>query len=383
MNSILFLLCGRRPNTPALMPCWPLLSTYAGRLIGGPALVCSLRPMDDGRGSISGGCLESDVAKKAWWWTETGPVVRTYDTGSDDDGKPQFGLGCHGVIRVLMERLGKPDSNAAIAFLNRCRIERKAGVMATVIASPSPDVARVGSRWFLAPDGYTDGDIADLMVRDWTEAEADAALWERRSRMLLVPHSLGNVEVFVELIAPPVPLFVFGAGPDVAPVVRIAKEIGWHVTVVDARHAQPHPGKFQEADAVIRTSIEQPLDGISIDRHSVAVVMNHSYPVDASVLHALMDARPEFIGMLGPRSRTGRMLEELEYRQRTRFATCAGGTRHRRRHTGTDCTLDRRRDSDSSNETYGEDAAHTSGRASSLISTFEASSSLRLGRSRQ
>jgi xanthine dehydrogenase accessory factor len=107
----------------------------------------------DGRrvGTISGGCLEGDIAKKVWWWTEGGaPVLRVYDTTSDDEAIWEFGLGCNGVVRVMIERLGTSEAKAAITFLNLCRIERKPGVMATVISSLSPDVARIGDRWFRA-----------------------------------------------------------------------------------------------------------------------------------------------------------------------------------------------------------------------------------------
>jgi xanthine dehydrogenase accessory factor len=109
-----------------------------------------------------------------------------------------------------------------------------------------------------------------------------------------------------------VPLFIFGVGPDIAPLVRIAKEIGWHVTVVDARRIHTERRQFPAVDAVVETSLEQPLEPLAIDPHSVAVVMNHSYPVDRSILQALLECRPEFIGMLGPRVRTGRMLNELK-----------------------------------------------------------------------
>jgi xanthine/CO dehydrogenase XdhC/CoxF family maturation factor len=60
----------------------------------------------DGRrvGSISGGCLEGDVARKGWWWTESGkPVVRVYDTTSDEEALWELGLGCNGVVRVLLK----------------------------------------------------------------------------------------------------------------------------------------------------------------------------------------------------------------------------------------------------------------------------------------
>src|SRR5258707_14699620 len=58
-------------------------------------------------GSISGGWLEGDGIKKAWWWNESGaPIVRTFDTTSDDEAGWEVGLGCKGVGRVLLERGG-------------------------------------------------------------------------------------------------------------------------------------------------------------------------------------------------------------------------------------------------------------------------------------
>ena len=69
--------------------------------------------LPDGRriGSISGGCLESDISRKAWWFTESGkPVVRVYDTSSDDDAVWEFGLGCNGVIHLMLERVSMPST---------------------------------------------------------------------------------------------------------------------------------------------------------------------------------------------------------------------------------------------------------------------------------
>ena len=59
----------------------------------------------DGRraGTVSGGCLESEVAKRAWWLTESSPVVRRYSTAADDGDVP-YGSGCGGVVYVLLER---------------------------------------------------------------------------------------------------------------------------------------------------------------------------------------------------------------------------------------------------------------------------------------
>src|SRR4051794_18417343 len=64
----------------------------------------------DGRraGTVSGGCLEAEVAKRAWWLTESGPIVRRYSTAADDGDMP-YGSGCGGVIYVLLERRATAD----------------------------------------------------------------------------------------------------------------------------------------------------------------------------------------------------------------------------------------------------------------------------------
>src|SRR5512141_1348997 len=69
--------------------------------------------LSDGRriGSISGGCLEGEISQKAWWYTRSGPpVVRVYDTSSSDDAVWEFGLGCNGMVHVLLERVDTPEA---------------------------------------------------------------------------------------------------------------------------------------------------------------------------------------------------------------------------------------------------------------------------------
>src|SRR5215469_3745759 len=61
----------------------------------------------DGRraGTISGGCLEAEVARRAFWLTSSGPVVERYSTQEDDGDRP-YGSGCGGVVYLLLERRG-------------------------------------------------------------------------------------------------------------------------------------------------------------------------------------------------------------------------------------------------------------------------------------
>src|SRR5438105_12173791 len=82
-------------------------------------------------GGISGGCLEGDVVRKAWWRTENGPAVVTYDSTADDETAWQFGLGCNGVVHVLLERLTR--DNDPLALPRHCLLRDELGVLATVV----------------------------------------------------------------------------------------------------------------------------------------------------------------------------------------------------------------------------------------------------------
>ena len=102
-------------------------------------------------GTISGGCLEGEVARKAWWWTDGGPAVRVFDN-TDEDAARDFGLGCNGVITVLVERADSPPVASLLRFLDDLRHRRETGVVATVVDADADAPFAVGDR--LLHDGF-------------------------------------------------------------------------------------------------------------------------------------------------------------------------------------------------------------------------------------
>ncbi len=250
-------------------------------------------------GSVSGGCLEGELTKKAWWMTESGePALRVYDTTSDDDAVWEFGLGCNGVVQVMLERVAAPVVDEALAFLDARR--NRPVVMATVVRAPEG----TGARLFFDGEVYQGGS-GDLSVALWEDVRR--AWVERRSRYV----HLAGTEVFVEFIGPPQKLVIFGAGHDARPLVSIAKELGWYVTVADGRPAYACAANFPEADRVVLFRADSPLRGIAIEADTAVVLMTHNYPLDLRLLPAVLAHQPRYIGMLGPKNRADRMLAEL------------------------------------------------------------------------
>ncbi|HUI10788.1 MAG TPA: XdhC family protein [Bacteroidota bacterium] len=275
-------------------------STY--RRSGARMLVAS-----DGRsaGLISGGCLESDLRERsADVLAEGKPLLVTYDATAPGDILWGLGLGCPGIAQVLLERVAGEFASPALEFLTRIRKSRKAGAIATVYASGSGGA--LGSLSFLE-EGEEASSPADPLGGRLAEA-CTAALGEERSSHLQVPLPGGRAEAFIEYVPPQIALTVFGAGPDAAPLVHLAGEMGWHVTLVDPRTAYLRRELFPSADELV---LEHPGER-TLPPSDAFVVMTHNYENDVAAIRAIFRAGGNaYIGLLGPRTKAAMLMEKL------------------------------------------------------------------------
>jgi len=258
-------------------------------------------------GSISGGCLEGEISQKAWWYTGSGkPVVRVYDTSSDDDAVWEFGLGCNGVVQVMLERVGSGTTRETLEFLRRSRASRCCAVVATVIRTHGASGVEVGDRMFVDQDHLPFGRLNDSSLRASVSSAVRTALREQSSRLV----HIGGTEIFVEFIRAPQPLVIFGAGHDAVPLAEIAGRLGWAVTVADGRPSYVTRERFPGAERLVVMPHGDPLRDLSIRPGTAVVMMTHNYPMDRSLLPMVLEANPIYLGILGPRSRAERLFAE-------------------------------------------------------------------------
>lgn len=237
-------------------------------------------------GTVSGGCLEAEISKKAWWLTESGPTIQKYSSFFDEDTGIPYGLGCGGTIWVLLER--SPAAADVLETLRRSMEERTASVIVTAIG-----IENAGTRFILTAD------TTDLVGIERISELANHVLREKLS--------LRTDEYFVEYLAPPPSLYIFGAGDDAQPLVEFGYALGWHIVVSDGRSHLARPERFPLADAVT-VHLEGPLQVASND---AAVIMTHSYQQDGAFLKELLPRDLAYLGILGPRLRTARLLKEV------------------------------------------------------------------------
>jgi xanthine dehydrogenase accessory factor len=247
-------------------------------------------------GTISGGCLEAEVLRKAAWLVREGAWVERYSTMFDDTAEVPFGLGCGGVVDLLIEPASTPECQAVLAALEGAL----AGDESTVLSwLPLDD--RGLARAVLS----VTGDFTFV-----SEALTEPELVETRARVLR-----GEVEsvasgVFVERIASPQRLFVLGAGDDAKPMVNMAALLGWSVLVVDGRSQMARAERFPEAEQVVVASAASS-EVLAIRPDDAVVLMTHSYEQDRELLAAVLPLHPRYLGLLGARHRSSLLVSEV------------------------------------------------------------------------
>jgi xanthine dehydrogenase accessory factor len=169
----------------------------------------------------------------------------------------------------------------------------------------------VGCRLMLREGVPAQGDIANPMLKEAILADVHQVLAGRDSQVKVYEMAAGRAEVFVERVEPPHTLVIFGAGHDAVPLVRLAKEIGWHVTVVDRRPGYATKAEFSPADTLITARPDEIKERVPLDSRTATVVMNHNYLDDLEVLRILLPSPVRYIGVLGPKRRTEKLLGDL------------------------------------------------------------------------
>jgi xanthine/CO dehydrogenase XdhC/CoxF family maturation factor len=250
-------------------------------------------------GTISGGCLEGDVARKAAWWTSQGlGVVRTFDNSAPDVAW-EFGLGCNGVISILLERVASPSVRESLEFIEAHQIAETPCAIATVIRSRDTSPWRIGDRGFRDANGEAGGTLAGSRLAADVADAMRVTLEEETGRLFHSPEA----DVFIEWIGLPQRLVVFGGGLDVVPLARMAAILGWRVTVVDAHSGPASSGRFPGVERVIPLPDGDDLSSLGINERAAVVLMTHNYPRDRALLPRILECHPRYLGLLGPHHR--------------------------------------------------------------------------------
>ena len=260
-------------------------------------------------GGISGGCLEGDALKKAKFAiAQNKSSLITYDTTDDDPFQIGVGLGCNGIIDVLLTPIDPQDSDNQILNLEKCVDSREPTMIVTVLNLNENNIYINDGQSFLV-------DFNDDFLKLFLKQNFNSALYKdlqncRNTKQSIIKKyqtESSEVELFLEVIIPATHLIIYGGNYDIYSMVKLAKEIGWKVSVV-CNPLKVLKSLFEMADNVIE---KERADELEIDDFTVAVLMAHDYETDFQNMCKLLKTNILFIGMLGPKKRTDKMFLQL------------------------------------------------------------------------
>lgn len=267
---------------------------------------------EDGRltGAISGGCLEGDALRKAQLvMIQKKPMLVTYDTTDEDDAKQGVGLGCNGIITILIEPINREDTNNPVQLLKTLLSKRQTAVLVTLFSQDRKSTQH-GTCIVAADDGKIKSSLPDKTLENILIADAQQVLSTGIS-LIKKYNAQNGLTAFIEIVKPAVSLVVFGAGNDSLPLVQMASVLGWETTIADGRPNYAKKERFPDAYQIIIAKPENVLSEINFDARTVAVLLTHNYNYDTAVLRQLLPLPVIYIGILGPKNKLDRMLYEL------------------------------------------------------------------------
>jgi len=258
-------------------------------------------------GAISGGCLEGDALRKALLAiNQKQNKLITYDTSNDDDVEFGVQLGCNGIVHILFEYIDEAMPNNPMELLQNLKVARKEAVILTLF-SLDRNASQLGTQLLFRINDFSPENNFGLLD-DINEVLREKATIIKKIKVADIDH-----EALIEYIAPAVSLVIAGAGNDVQPLVKMADLIGWEVTLGDGRVTHSTIKRFPEAKKILVAKPAQLVESIVIDAQTYFVLMTHNYKYDLEVLKLLLKSECSYIGILGPKTKLNRMLDDLKF----------------------------------------------------------------------
>jgi xanthine/CO dehydrogenase XdhC/CoxF family maturation factor len=268
--------------------------------------------MDNGVwvGGISGGCLEGDALKRARLAiAKTESSLVTYDTTEDDAHQIGVGLGCNGVIDVLLAPLEPNDPNSPIEVLKSVVAgNRQTNVLLTITELDGSINDLSAGHMIRYTDRQSLNAFGDGKLIEQIDSRAQEIIRKNKSKALSFTLGDGrDLDIFAEFLPPELHVILMGYQYDVFPLAKVIREAGWRVTIV------ANPPKIHREVAALVNAVVAPedFDLSLIDQYTAVILMSHDYKTDKRNLPTLLPSDAPYIGMLGPRVRSEKIFNEL------------------------------------------------------------------------
>jgi len=260
-------------------------------------------------GSVSGGCVESDIVEAGLEVLASG-IPQLLHFGVADETAWKVGLACGGTIDIFVEAL----SPALLHFWQHVSAQGRAAVVATLIRGDAP---LLGKKLMLAESGAAFGDDLDGQLGGLV-----TFLLPHMKQVLRAGHSARHIfqpvngqaelEIFIEALLPLPQLICIGGGHIAIALTRIANVIGYHTIVIDPRSAFANETRFAHIDQLL---VQWPQDVLTeelLSRNTAVAVLTHDPKIDDKALIPALHSDAFYIGALGSKKTHVQRLARLK-----------------------------------------------------------------------
>ncbi|QKE72273.1 XdhC family protein [Arthrobacter citreus] len=248
-------------------------------------------------GLLSAGCLETDLSYRVAETRENKiPQIFMYDMSAEDDLSWGNGAGCNGIVTVLLEPIDECLFNLLyklkLNLLNRQRV-----TMMKILSRDNYEVKTMlkvdENTYFGNYDDQEFGKLKDVLTEFHSE--------NQKSGVRSI-EAIGN-EIYVHSYNPKPRLFVFGAGKDAIPLVKLASNVGFYVTVTDWRDDLCSEQYFPNADQIVVGFPNEIIPNLQLAASDSVIIITHQFQKDKEILNQLLNINLKYLGVLGGKRR--------------------------------------------------------------------------------
>ncbi|WP_088014012.1 XdhC family protein [Gottfriedia acidiceleris] len=254
-------------------------------------------------GLLSAGCLEADLSYRV---QETRvrktPQTVTYDMSAEDDLTWGNGAGCNGIITVLLEPIDESMFNL-LTRLKTFLLNGTSVSMMKILSNDNNDVDTL----FLVDEKTFFGNCNERKLDYLKDVLNELQCTNQKSGLRTIEPVGTNM--YLHTFYPKPRLFVFGAGKDAIPLVKLASLAGFFVTLTDWRSDLCSKEFFPDADQLIVGFPSEIIPRLQLTTSDSAIIITHQFQKDKEILNHILNINLKYLGVLGGKKRIQRLLD--------------------------------------------------------------------------
>jgi xanthine dehydrogenase accessory factor len=247
-------------------------------------------------GMLSGGCLESDIGINAQKVMQTGQsMFLCYDGSDEDDLSFHLGIGCGGTVYIMLQQINAQNDYLSLINVYNAFKNRRSGYYYQRLVNQQIDKNDTPNQAYFEVEKISDlAAVATRVQRSQNNTNDSKNNW-LASPIVPEPH-----------------LLVIGGGIDARPLINIARQLGWQVSLWDPRPANARKEFFPNVNYIIKGQAEL-LTTFALEKDvNAAVLMSHNLMIDAKALKALSTSKLQYLALLGPEKRRQQVITQAK-----------------------------------------------------------------------